>query len=513
MTTSRTLTMLALVLTSSAAAASACRVQDINEEHCVRNDGDVTCAARYPDGSRPFCGGSCVNSLGDDGCVAERPADDCYSPCGNETYYDEDPTCEGIASSTDTSMDETMGPGPASDPSGSSGSTSPGTTSMTTGETTTEPETTETGPAGCDGPEDCEGGTPFCENGLCVACDQATDPNEACAGANAATPLCFEGACVACTEDAIGACEGGTPICDVGTNECRGCAFHEECQAMDAAACHIAEGSCITEVTEVDAGVEDSIQAAIDVVDPGQPHAIVITASGPVGHTIEIGEGRIIAIVSSTDDAREVRGEGGAPTLTVTGAGTVAYLHRVELALNGDSVGASVASSGTLYADSVRVAQNSGGGLTFGSGTTGFLRNTMVGSDNNVGAITVNNATVAVLYASLARGTNFGEPVIVCGAGSDLTVRNSIVFDLTNMPGSEIDCDGINLTDTAVESSTMPNVWFDDFTTGDLHLTAGGATEFADVAVWQSTDPPFDIDGEPRPGNDGDPDYAGADVP
>ena len=47
---------------------------------------------------------------------------------------------------------------------------------------------------------------------------------------------------------------------------------------------------------------------------------------------------------------------------------------------------------------------------------------------------------------------------------------------------------------------------------GDLHLGAQ-AGDFQDIAEWQATDLPFDIDGDPRPAMVGATDYAGADLP
>ena len=47
---------------------------------------------------------------------------------------------------------------------------------------------------------------------------------------------------------------------------------------------------------------------------------------------------------------------------------------------------------------------------------------------------------------------------------------------------------------------------------GDYSLTAAGQTEFADVAVWELGDPPFDFEGDSRPNDDGARDFAGADA-
>ena len=49
-------------------------------------------------------------------------------------------------------------------------------------------------------------------------------------------------------------------------------------------------------------------------------------------------------------------------------------------------------------------------------------------------------------------------------------------------------------------------------TAADFHLTPTGQTQFANIAVWEEGDPPFDFEGELRPNTDGAGDYAGADT-
>src|ERR1043165_3239160 len=85
-----------------------------NDSHCYFNDGDKTCAERYGD-ERRFCVTNCYDTPGNDGCVAARPEpldDSCYSPCGHEQTLadDPDPSCEGVAEGSGTSM----GDGPTS---------------------------------------------------------------------------------------------------------------------------------------------------------------------------------------------------------------------------------------------------------------------------------------------------------------------------------------------------------------------------------------------------------------
>jgi cysteine-rich repeat protein len=66
-----------------------------NQEHCFNNEGDQTCAELHGE-DRPFCvgpGETCEASPSADGCVAELPPDECYSPCGNGALLGDDSSC------------------------------------------------------------------------------------------------------------------------------------------------------------------------------------------------------------------------------------------------------------------------------------------------------------------------------------------------------------------------------------------------------------------------------------
>src|SRR5690606_23824661 len=65
----------------------------VNTGHCFNADGDQTCAERFGD-ERPFCAspeGGCGGGT-NYGCVAELPADECYSACGHGTVITDDPS-------------------------------------------------------------------------------------------------------------------------------------------------------------------------------------------------------------------------------------------------------------------------------------------------------------------------------------------------------------------------------------------------------------------------------------
>ena len=498
----RQLALLAIV-------ASACTVTTItpNEDYCGLNGGDAHCQALDP--AAPFClvgTQECFEGAGltprDNGCYAELPTEACHQACGRDEE-DCDPTDPTVGESS--TGDETEGP------------------STTGPETDTEDPSTTTGPE-CSETTPCLDETaPFCVDGQCSPCSAVVDvtPDEACATLDEAQPLCVDDACIQCTAESFEACGGTTPLCDGDTNTCVGCSFHEECEDIGLHACNIATGACFSadaaDVSEVNAGTPGALQAAVDGVTAGAEHTIIVTGSAGVSHNITVDAGKSIAIVSASDDpavTQNVAGLSGAPTLTVTGAGTTVYLHRLALTGNDDDVGISVGPAGTLYADSTRVAQNTGGGISLATGSSGFIRNCMIaGNGGNPGlpALTANGATVEILYSTLGLDFNNGGSVLECSGGA-VSARNSIFVSEANTPGSEVDCPGSSIDNSAIRTTLSPTDWFGGFASGDYSLTTAGQTQFANIAVWEDGDPPFDFEGDDRPATDGAMDYAGADT-
>ena len=404
--------------------------------------------------------------------------------------------------------------------SDSSSSTGPTTTDATetdpSSETDTEDSTT-TGPTGCQGPADCvDPALPFCVDEFCVACSATATPDDACAELDPGLPLCIDDACVQCSDDDASACSGATPLCDALANTCVACEFHEQCQDIGSPACNFITGACFDPeaVSEVNAGTGGAVQAAIDEVANGAEHAIVITGDG-AEQTIVVDAGKTIAIVSNNTSTKDIDGNEGAPTLTVTGAGTTVFLHRIRLTLNGDDVGVAVQTPAALFADSSQVSQNTGGGISIATSASAQLRNCMVagfGGNPGMPAVTSTGGSLDILYSSLGLSFNSGSPVVDCSGGS-ASIRNSLVVSETAAAGSEIDCAGAVVENSATETTLSPADWFGaGFATGSYHLSAAGQAQFVDVAVWEDGDPPFDFDGEDRPAVDGSPDYAGADT-
>ncbi|MGH1348553.1 MAG: hypothetical protein ACRBN8_43810 [Nannocystales bacterium] len=511
----RTTALLALTLGLAAGTSCLQTWTALSPDYCSgAQDGDSFCAEKYPDGSRNYCTfglKDCVADIEDDidGCVPERPADECYSPCGRGNAIADDTSCV---------EEETT----IADASTSSGGETDSSSTTVEPETDTEEPSATTGPE-CSETVPCMGpAAPFCVDGACSTCDATAVPDESCATLDEALPLCVGTSCVQCTAEDSSACGGETPLCDAAINTCVGCSFHEECQDIDLHACNIATGACFSadaaNVSEVDAGSNGAIQAAIGAVADGAEHTILLTGGGG-NHTVTVDGGKTIAIVSDSAAEREVRGAGGNPTVTVTGAGSTVYLHRMELIANTDDVGISAEASGTLYADSTRVAQNTGGGITLAAGTSGFLRNCMVGLNGGQFASTTgieSAGELSILYSSIVANDGDGADSLQCNGGSAV-VRNSI---LVGSDASSIDCSVLDASNSAFDEAVAGNEnagalipgWFESVAGANFRLTAAGQTEFADIAIWEDGDPPFDFDGDTRPNTDGAMDYAGADT-
>jgi len=508
----RTTIFIALALGGTAAVSCVRTSYNLNPDYCSgAQDGDSFCAQQYLDGSKPYCrsgSSACENGAEPDfdGCVVERPGDECYSPCGQGNTFADDASC--------LDDETTVADAGATETSSSVGETEPSSTTVEP-ETDTEEPSTTTGPE-CTEDVPCMDAAPFCVDGACSTCDATEVPDESCAMLDESLPLCVGAECVQCSTEDASACEGTTPLCDAEASTCVGCSFHEECQDLDLPACNIATGACFSAdaVTPVNLSGANALQNAVNGVADGAEHTIIVTGSTASTHSAVVDGGRTIAIVSTDASIQTIRGAGGSPTLTITGADSTAYLHRVRLEDSND-LGVSVENSGVLYADNTQVVGNDGGGIELAAGTSGFLRNCMVaGAGGNPGlpAISGTGASIEVLFSTLGLDFNNGGPALECSGGS-VAVRNSIIVSETSMADSEVNCPGSTIENSAQETTLSPNDWFGTgFASGDYFLTAAGQTEFANEATWEDGDPPFDFEGDARPDADGASDFAGADT-
>lgn len=482
-------TVLSLLLVASAFAGCVEVKYQPNPEFCANARGDETCAERFPDGSRPYC---VVSDCLDDfyGCFPDVPGETCASPCGLEN-----PECEA-GGTTDGSS---SGTGSSSDDSGTA--TGSGST---------------TGPAPCIANEDCTDPlAPFCEpeGGLCIGCNALEDGNVACAELDPANPVCEDGACVQCTAAVPDACEGMTPVCDEITNECVPCTAHDQCGE---AACNLFTGACLPPDAVVHVGpgqMYATIDAAVNSFAMGAEGTIVIHGSGPFDDSVILNGDRTVAFLANPGDApRWVLAGGGLPQLSVDGS--TALLDGLRLSGNADDLGI-VVDGGRAWVDRSRIIDNNGGGILAQASAELVLRNCFVGGSINVIGVEVVDASASVLYSTITTSTFAAAPAFGCTTPVTVDIRNSIIVSQGGTSPDELSCMAANVTSSATEADVgaLVPTWFANFDTGDFHLTGSGAATFAGIAQWQAGDPPTDIDGNPRPSDDGTADHAGADVP
>lgn len=471
-----------------------------NLDHCTFNEGDRYCAEMFAD--RPYCtqGQNECSSGERYGCVAEVMPE-CHRPCG---ALDEDECVTG-ASSTGTETDVSTG--------GESSSGSDGGSDSST-----------TGPAPCVSNEGCPDPlAPFCEeaSGECVRCDQADDPDGACAELDPAAPLCVDGTCVQCTPENPATCIGETPVCDGTTNTCVPCTAHDQCGE---AACNLFTGACLPTdaVMRVGPGQPFATIAAALATVPARGEGTLVVHAGPPDYNeaVTVGGGRTIGFLAAdigagAEPPRWVRTSGAEPQLTV-GAGSTVLLDGLALTGNLSAVVPGLRiNGGQAWVDRSRVVQNTGGGIVAENNAELVLRNCFVGGGTEAIGVEVIDSTASVLYTTVTANTFMQTPAFGCTTPIAVDIRNSIVVSQGGASPDELACAAAVVEQSATEATVGAfNIgWFPNYNAGDFSLSASGAATFADIAEWTTGDPPTDIEGDPRPAVDGSPDHAGADVP
>lgn len=383
-------------------------------------------------------------------------------------------SCEELLASAGSGTDAPS----ASDDSTSTGST----TSESTGS-----QSTDSGTAGpCVTAEDCaDADASFCApSGECVSCSALDDPDGACSALDPTTPVCVDGACTRCTG-------------------------HDQCSA----ACNLSTGSCfpLSAVVHVGPGDMPSIEAAVASFESGTEGTIIIHEDY-YHEEVLIDGARTLALLAAPGDLPSWDASGDAQ-LTVQGA--TVFVQGLRIAGNGSGPGL-VVEGGFAWLDRVRLIGNESGAVI--TNDAGLVLNNCIIFTVNQAALDVQDSSSATfVYSTLAHV--FDGP-LRCDPESSVIGRNSIVagdFSAFN------ECSSAQLSHSGVTGDfdgegnvhfggANPN-WFMDFFQGDLHLDDEGEQAFGGVALRQAGDPMIDIDGDPRPGVDGTPDYAGADVP
>jgi len=388
------------------------------------------------------------------------------------------------------------------------------------------------------GPTECpDPANPILLDGACVPCDDAPDPNTACAERSSDEPVCVDGSCHACGPDDIGTCSGENPVCGP-DNTCVPCSFHDECPES---ACHIAEGRCFSPgaVMHVDQAAETcpgtgaatlpycDFSSALSRTPAAGEGVIILGPSGGAFIEQTIDSDRTIAIIDPHQASRFESGN----FYSFSILNSVLYLDGVTVASNGGGVQIN-GEAAHLFLDRAHVEAQSEA-MNVANGARATIRNTLLYSESSSGLVVSSysstSSSTQITYSTIVNGVR-------CPDDSAVAIRNSMV--ITEEGGaSAVGCTGADVTFSALSTSfpgsgnveighfapqgqaDEPLEWLQRM--GDAYepdyfkfrLTPQGANLVDDVARWAPGDPTVDVDGQPRPAADGSIDYASHDVP
>jgi hypothetical protein len=468
-----------------------CRVVRPNPAHCFHALGDQTCAELDP--TKPYCAGTgCSDDV--DGCIAEIPADECYSPCGHDALLEDDASCIEVGDATETSS---------------------GTETETSSATETETGTDE-----CTTHIDCPDEVPYCLLGTCASCDAAPNPVFACFElTEGQATICLDGACVSCTADEPETCIAAGLVCDLDTHACVPCTAHDQCAG--GAGCDLVLGECLPPdaVWHVDG------DGGRDFLTVGEALAALGNGSGTlIIHDIEV-EGYAEGISFAGDRALAVfAAEGETPTLFMTPVSLEvldgARVYARGLILRGQD--AALVQSAHVEFDAVSLAPQLRHALRVEDATV-RMRNSMLRTtlDPTYPALDmVGISDIDIRYATMV---GLGDQAAVSCQGAALVpgsrIRNSMLVNLGE--AAAVQCSSPSYEHNGLEDATgfVNNTtigdatidWFVNPLYGGLHLSIVAPISAATAARWSPGDPPVDFDGDPRPTIEGSADFVGAD--
>ncbi len=487
----------------------------------------------------------------------------CPPPAGDTTVGSSESSSEGESSTGDTDSGVTQST-PA-DPT-TMGETTATSTGVSDSESMTGPSTdpstsSSTGPSpDCRDDGDCGGGTPFCSDGTCVACDGTADPNAACAGLGGDLNFCVGGECHECSVD-DNQCNQSTPVCDADVLECVGCTLHAQCPDS---ACNLETGVCndvnyvlYVDRLAADCAVGDGTQAMpyckvtealVRTMDePGAGWTIKIRAGNYTEDPLTIPSDALITL-SGWDGTPRLRATDDAgPTLAVSGNAKV-QLDHIQFSNNDSAEGVRCA-GGVVYADDVKLSTNKAAGYSSTDCTSTFNRSVFYDNDGGgiesygAGRTTIINSYITgngtqnsgdfggirsaqenelhLIYSTVVNNLSMSGPrSLHCTADAfPAEVRNSVLIAFA-VPS--VDCPVATFTTSVLdEGSTEPGILvatmadianFFEPMMGGIYK-AKPDTLMKDIAQWKDGDPRTDYDGQARPKADGDLDWPGADIP
>jgi hypothetical protein len=437
--------------------------------HCGNLDGDFTCAER---GGGQYCDACQADG---DGCSDVVPAEGCHFA--------------GMSGGTSTGGIESTSSGepPTTTSPLTADTSSEGTSSTTSSVDSASGSTTES--AGCRSNEDCE------------------DP---------ATPVCVTGECVQCTATMPEACSAVSQVCDDATQTCVPCTAHDQCAG--GAACNLFTNTCLPADAVFDVLWGNNALTSAYQGFAGSEATFIVHA-GAYTDSFTVHAGKVVAFVPYGEDEVTWNNGGGSSSQLTVSAGSTVLLDRIDL-VDGGLNEWLLDVQGQAWVDRAEIAPNNGGIWVHDGGEL-VLRNSLIGGGpiKERGLLVTDTSIADVRYTTVATLNN---PAVQCSDSATVAIHDAIIVSSGGGSSGELLCVPDMLMGTATEAqvgSFAGNAqWFANFagpgfTSVDLHLAADGINLFQNRAIWHTGDPLTDIDGQPRPTNDGTPDYPGGDVP
>jgi hypothetical protein len=343
--------------------------------------------------------------------------------------------------------------------------------------------------------------------------------------------------CVACTAEELGACAGMTPICDVATNTCVGCAQNSDCP--DSGAC-TPDGSCAeaTDVAYVQGGagggpctladpcdsLEDAIGTGRDIIkfltgDPVEDNSTttldrdLLILADPGAVLDRTGDGAILSITSGNVRIEDLTISGatsggagqGVGIVINTGNPTVTL---VRVIVQGNAGRGLVVDAGTLVMSRSTVINNDGGAMRiseaqFDISNSFFVKN---GEDNlntttgGIQLVSINAGTRRFEFNTVANNERAltGVTGVECAlVETEVAFKNNIVFG--NIGASTTQVDGANcvwtfsnigpIAEPGTGNTELPPLFEDVGVGNNFHILAGSpAIDAAEPAATEVDD-------------------------
>jgi hypothetical protein len=320
--------------------------------------------------------------------------------------------------------------------------------------------------SGADIPPTCQGGcngaTPFCVNGACVACSTLADPEGACFAVSATAPHCattgtHAGKCVGCrdTNDCPAVAQR---LCDATTATCRGCINDAECSSK---VCDLTPGSstrgqCVDATTVVYVAPVGTCLPTNSGNSPAEALCSIETAAKKVGKTVvRIAAGAYSETIVLDNLTVTLVGEGttaairtidlNKPVIEVKNAASKIVIRNVQIygALGNAASNGILCAAGQLSVLQTTIKTNEGMGIDANNCASLVIDRSVIGPDNKAGGLRVGNAYTITNNFIVNNGmavNALGGVTINSSAGNRVFANNTVADNQGSGANAGVNC-------------------------------------------------------------------------